>query len=91
MTGSPSEEWSDAQVAVNEALAFLLNTLRDLGYNPNLHVTYDKAEHLLLVDDKVLANHPEAKAAYATYVATCERRDDAVEKIQDMPKTNLGF
>ena len=91
MTRSPSEEWSDAQISVNHALSSLLNTLRDLGYNPNLHVSYDKSEHVLVVDGELLENHPEAQEAYKTYLATCQQRDEAVERIQAMPKTDLGF
>lgn len=91
MSRSPSEEWSDAQISVNQALASLLNTLRDLGYNPNLHVTYDKAEHLLVVDEEILTNHNEANDAYQSYLAMCNKRDEAVRMIQDLPKTDLGF
>ncbi|OFW81144.1 MAG: hypothetical protein A2201_08060 [Alicyclobacillus sp. RIFOXYA1_FULL_53_8] len=91
MTTSPSTQWSDAQLNVNAALASLLNTLRDLGYNPNLHITYDKSEHLLLVHESILAAHQAARDAYGVYVDACERRDEAVAKIQEMPKTQLGF
>ena len=91
MNNSPSAKWSDAQLAVNEALSALLNTLRDLGLNPNHHVSYDSNEHLLVVDEDVLTKYPAATVAYESYATACQRRDEAVEEIQAMPKRDLGF
>ncbi|MCL6548233.1 MAG: hypothetical protein K6T30_04910 [Alicyclobacillus sp.] len=91
MTILRSEAWSNAHLMVNELLSKLLNTLRDLGYNPSLHIRYDHDEHRLLVDGDILARHPELQALYHRYCEACDRRDEALRQIQAMPKIDLGF
>lgn len=86
-----SEEWSKAHLAVNDLLSRLLNELRDLGYNPSYHVSYDRSMQHLMIDADLLAKHPSLKQLYADYVSACDARDAAVEKIQQSPKVDLGF
>lgn len=86
-----SETWSDAHFQVKDALEDLLNQLRDNGYNPSLHISYDKQEHHLLVDPVVLHKHETVKERYLTYLDACRARDHAVEEIQSLPKLDLGF
>lgn len=91
MTILKSEEWSQAHQEVSESLSALLNHLRDLGYNPSLHVHYDEDVNRLLVDDTLLAQHERLSAAYQEYRDACDKRDIALQKIQDLPKLDLGF
>ncbi|MCL6446218.1 MAG: hypothetical protein K6T83_22695 [Alicyclobacillus sp.] len=86
-----SEDWSNAHFAVNEALAELLNKLRDHGYNPSLHIHYDHGGHRLSVDENILAKHADIRETYETYVAACDRRDAAVDRIRSLPKVDLKF
>ncbi|WP_067619522.1 hypothetical protein [Alicyclobacillus acidiphilus] len=91
MSTHRSEAWSDAHFQVNEALGNLLNQLRDHGYNPSLHISYDKEEHHLVVDPIILHKHESVKQVYLTYLDACRARDSAVEQIQELPKLDLGF
>ncbi|MBX5435672.1 MAG: hypothetical protein IRZ33_00475 [Alicyclobacillaceae bacterium] len=91
MTILRSEEWSNAHLLVNDLLSKLLNALRDLGYNPSLHIRYAHDEHRLLVDDEVLHAHPELRHLYEQYRRACDQRDEALRKIQSLPKIDLGF
>jgi uncharacterized protein (UPF0297 family) len=91
MTTHRSENWSFAHTAVNDALTELLNVLRDNGYNPSLHISYDRHEHRLMVDPVVLNKHPDVKSIYLRYIDACKLRDEAVEAIQELPKLDLGF
>ncbi|MCL6592782.1 MAG: hypothetical protein K6T31_02290 [Alicyclobacillus sp.] len=86
-----SAEWSQAHQRVNELLSDLLNTLRDLGYNPSYHLSYDHAEHHIRLDHQVLTEHPELSSVYEAYIAACARRNQAVQRIQQLPKRDLGF
>ncbi|SFU36711.1 hypothetical protein [Alicyclobacillus macrosporangiidus] len=86
-----SEEWSRAHHRVNELLSLLLNTLRDLGYNPSYHISYDHDEHHVRLDDQLLRQHPQLMAVYRDYVAACRERSVAVQRIQELPKMDLGF
>ncbi|WAH40830.1 hypothetical protein NZD89_21430 [Alicyclobacillus fastidiosus] len=86
-----SEDWSNAHFLVNDVLGALLQSLRDHGYNPSLHLTYDREEHHLLVDPVILNKHDDVKRIYLEYVDACNTRDDAVERIQSLPKLDLGF
>jgi hypothetical protein len=86
-----SEEWSHTHFAVNDLLAELLNELRNLGYNPSYHISYNQSEHHIVVDPEALNQHPKLSDLFQAYVEACTKRDDAVEKIQSMPKIDLGF
>ncbi|GGI98798.1 hypothetical protein GCM10010885_05350 [Alicyclobacillus cellulosilyticus] len=86
-----SDEWSNAHLAVNDCLSRLLNTLRDLGYNPSLHISYDQDEQHIVVDPELRRRHPEVEAAYQEYVSYCRLRDAALRQIQELPKVDLGF
>lgn len=86
-----SEEWSKAHLTVNDLLSQLLNELRDLGYNPSYHVSYDNTEGHLTIDADLLAKHASLKSLFDKYVEACTSRDEAVEKIQQEPKIDLGF
>jgi hypothetical protein len=86
-----SEEWSKTHFAVNDLLSELLNELRNLGYNPSYHVSYNHNQHHITVDPETLAKHPQLGELYEAYVNACTKRDEAVEKIQSMPKLDLGF
>lgn len=86
-----SEDWSIAHVQVNDALGELLNCMRDNGYNPSLHISYDQEEHHLDVDPVILNKHAHVKDIYRKYLEACQARDEAVEQIQALPKLDLGF
>ncbi|WAH35815.1 hypothetical protein [Alicyclobacillus dauci] len=86
-----SEDWSSAHFMVNDSLSALLNSLRDNGYNPSLHISYDREEHHLKVDPVVLNKHEDVKRIYLKYLEACNARDQAVEEIQQLPKLDLGF
>lgn len=86
-----SDDWTRAHFMVNEHLGTLLNTLRDHGYNPSLHITYDKQEHHLTLDPVILNKHDDVKKIYLEYLTACNQRDEAVEDIQSLPKLDLGF
>jgi hypothetical protein len=86
-----SEDWSSAHFLVNDALTELLNELRDHGYNPSLHISYDREEHRLKVDPVILNKHDDVKYIYLKYLDACNARDAAVEEIQALPKLDLGF
>lgn len=91
MTTLRSEEWSEAHLEVTDVLAEMLNQLRDLGYNPSLHLNYDRQEHQLVMDADLRTKHPEIQSVYDRYQSACDRRDEALEHIQAMPKLDLGF
>jgi hypothetical protein len=86
-----SEEWSKSHMMVTDLLGNLLNEIRDLGYNPSYHVSYDKQEHHLLIDSELLNKHSHLQSSYEAYIAACRQRDEAVQKIQQAPKLDLGF
>jgi hypothetical protein len=86
-----SEQWSKAHLAVNDILNQLLNQLRDLGYNPSYHISYDRKEQHLIIDSVLLEKHGALKQLFDEYVQACIARDTAVEKIQEAPKVDLGF
>jgi len=91
MTTYRSDQWSNAHLNVNDILTNLLNALRDLGYNPSLHISYDKAEHHLLLDTEILDKHANIATLYDNYLSACNQRDAAVDEIQKLPKLDLGF
>ncbi|QSO49091.1 hypothetical protein [Alicyclobacillus mengziensis] len=86
-----SEQWSKSHLVVNELLSQLLNQLRDLGYNPSYHISYDRKEQHLTIDSLLLDKHDSLKQLFDEYVEACNARDAAVEKIQEAPKVDLGF
>jgi hypothetical protein len=86
-----SEEWGKSHFIVNDLLEQLLNELRNLGYNPSFHITYDHAEHHLLLDEALLNKHQQLANKYQEYLTACARRDEAVRTIQALPKIDLGF
>jgi hypothetical protein len=91
MSTHQSTDWSNAHANVNDALAELLNALRDHQYNPSLHITYDRHEHHLLLDPVVLNKHVDVKTIYLKYLDACKLRDVAVDRIQELPKLDIGF
>jgi hypothetical protein len=86
-----SEEWTKSHFVVNDLLSELLNQIRNLGYNPSYHISYDHTECHLLVDEELLKKHPELAETYQRYLEACARRDEAVRSIQKLPKIDLGF
>lgn len=86
-----SEEWSKTHLWVNDLLGQLLNQLRDLGYNPSYHISYDRAEQHLMLESDLLDKHLALRETYLQYVDACAARDAAVEKIQLTSKVDLGF
>jgi hypothetical protein len=86
-----SEEWSQAHEEVSEALSTLLNRIRDLGYNPSLHIHYENDQHRLTLDDSLLKKHPELQPVFDHYLTACDKRDSALAKIQELPKLDIGF
>lgn len=86
-----SEEWSRAHLVVHDLLSQILNQLRDLGYNPGYHITYNRTEQHLMLADDILRKHPELKVLYNSYLKAVEERDEALERVQQAPKVDLGF
>lgn len=86
-----SEAWSSAHLKVNDLLSLVLNALRDCGYNPSNHITYDKGEHHLVLDPVVLNKHDDIKSLYLDYLDACNERDAAIDVIQALPKLDIGF
>ncbi|GMA49552.1 hypothetical protein GCM10025857_09090 [Alicyclobacillus contaminans] len=86
-----SEEWTKSHFQVNELLSQLLNEIRNLGYNPSHHVSYDNMEHHLLIDQDLLDKYPSLQDIFNKYLSACARRDEAVRNIQSLPKIDLGF
>ncbi len=84
-----SEEWSNAHITVNALLSEMLNTLRDHGYNPGYHVSYDRMEQHLVIDEKTLQQHPQLIEQYNAYLSACQRRDKALKQIQQSPGLRL--
>lgn len=91
MTIIRSDEWSDAHFAVHDLLNQLMNLLRDKGYNPSYHISYDRAEQHLLLEHSILEKHPDVAKTYEQYLAACSIRDEALEHIQEQPKLDIGF
>lgn len=86
-----SEDWTRAHFLVNDFLGNLLNSVRDHGYNPSHHISYDNQEHHLTLDPVILNKHDDIKNIYLQYLSACNQRDEAVEGIQTLPKLDLGF
>jgi hypothetical protein len=91
MTVIRSEEWSNAHLEVNELLSQLLNAMRDCGYNPSQHISYDHEHYHVIVDQDVLDHHPRINQLYGRYLAACKKRDEAMQQIQSLPKVDLGL
>lgn len=91
MSTHQSADWSNAHTHVNDVLTELLNALRDHSYNPSLHITYDRHEHHLLLDPVLLNKHSDVKQIYLRYLDACKVRDVEVERIQELPKLDIGF
>lgn len=91
MSTHRSDHWSQAHLIVNDKLTEMLNALRDLGYNPSLHISYDKDEHRLQVDEAILNQHLQIRNLYIEYTEACVERDIAVAEIKQLPKLDLGF
>ncbi len=91
MTIHRSEDWSNAQVAANDYLSELLNALRDYDCNPNLHISYDREQHHIIVDSSVLEQHEDVLDLYNQYVDACSIRDNAMKRIQNLDKLDIGF
>ena len=86
-----SEDWSNAQVAANDYLAELLNALRDLNYDPNSHISYDRKQHHIVVDSAILKKHEEVEELFEQYVDACTIRENAMTRIQNLEKLDIGF
>lgn len=86
-----SQEWTQTHFAVNDLLSELLNELRNSGYNPSFHVSYDHAQQHIVVDQEIISKHAQVAKVYRAYVDACEKRHEAVEKIQGLEKVDLGF
>ncbi|WP_067931915.1 hypothetical protein [Alicyclobacillus kakegawensis] len=91
MSGPISETWSAAHLQVTELLSKLLSTLRDHGYNPSNHISYDRSGNHLVLDTKLLQQHPDLDALYREYLDACARRDKSLKEVQQLPKIDLGF
>jgi hypothetical protein len=91
MTILKSDEWSSAHQHVSESLSTLLNCIRDCGYNPSLHVHYDGVAQRLVLDKALLEAHASLELPYRAYTEACDRRDEALLRIQDLPKLDIGF
>ena len=86
-----SEDWSNAQVAANDYLSELLNTLREHNYDPSLHLSYHREEHHVIIDSAILAKHEDIQELFEQYVDACTIRDHAVARIQNLDKVDIGF
>ncbi|RIV28776.1 hypothetical protein D2Q93_01930 [Alicyclobacillaceae bacterium I2511] len=86
-----SEEWGNAHITVNTLLSEVLNTLRDHGYNPGYHVSYDRMEQHLVIEDKILQQVPRLSEQYSAYLSACQRRDKALTEIQQVPKLRVNL
>ena len=86
-----TEQWSAAHLAVTDLMTELLSLLRDKGYNPSNHISYDRTEHHLMLEAQIPAQHSDVKSVYDAYLEACRKRDDELDQVKDMPKTNLGF
>lgn len=86
-----SQEWSKSQFAVNDLLSALLNEIRDQGYNPSHHISYDHKESHIVVDKELLTKHASIQECFTKYVEACSQRDAALESIQGLDKVDLGF
>lgn len=91
MTIIRSDEWSDAHFAVHDLLNQLMNLLRDKGYNPSYHISYNRAEQHLLLEQNILDRHPDVAETYGLYLAACALREEALDHIQQQPKLDIGF
>lgn len=86
-----SEQWSKAHLAATDLLNELLHVVRDHGYNPSHHISYDGHEHHILMDDELVKNHKAIADAYEKYKEACAKREDELEQVQELPKVDLGF
>jgi uncharacterized protein (UPF0297 family) len=91
MTAPISESWSSAHLKVTELLSELLSVLRDRGYNPSHHISYDRTGNHILLEEDILRRHPDVSALYDRYLAACTERDEALQEVQRLPKVDLGF
>ncbi|QQE80291.1 hypothetical protein [Alicyclobacillus sp. SO9] len=86
-----TEQWSVSHLAVTDLMTQLLGLLRDKGYNPSNHISYDRRNHHLLLDQQVTAGNPDIRSMYNAYLEACRKRDEELEQVKQMPKTDLGF
>lgn len=91
MTLSASTQWSNAQLAVNESLAQLVQALKECSIESNEVLAYDRQKGYLSLDNGILSQFPTVASVYQRYVQACEHRHHTVESIQNMPKMDLGF
>jgi hypothetical protein len=90
-TTTINENWSDAHLAVTNLMTALLNILRDLGYNPSHHISYNQMDQHLVLDESVVKRHAEVESAYEKYLKACEERQLELERVQQLPKLDIGF
>lgn len=86
-----NENWSDAHLSVTAHMTALLNVIRDLGYNPSHHISYDRSNQHLLLEEELVQKHDEIKAAYDAYLKACDDRQAELERVQELPKLDIGF
>lgn len=86
-----SEAWTNAHFTVNDLVSELLNELRNLGYNPGFHISYDHEEHHIVIDSELMKKHPSLAEKFEHYLDACAKRDQTIEDIQNLPKLDLGF
>ncbi len=91
MTIHRSDDWSNAQLAANKYLSQLLNALRDNNYNPSSHISYDPGDNHLIIDLSVLDKHEDIQDIYDQYISACRIRDNALERIKQLEKLDIGF
>ena len=91
MTIHRTDDWSNAQVAANNYLSELLNAIRDHDYNPSSHISYDPQDHHLVVDQAILDKHEDIQDLYEQYTAACRIRENAVDRIKQLEKLDIGF
>ncbi len=86
-----SEDWSNAHVAANDFLAELLTTLRSHNYDPSSLISYDRKNNHVVLDSSVLKKHDDVEDLYSQYLDACSIRDNAVGRIQNLEKLDIGF
>lgn len=91
MSNLSSEQWSNAHIAANDLLTELLSQMRDLGYNPSLHISYDRMNHHVVLDEELVSKHETLAQIFNKYLEACNMRTEALTDIQAAPKLDIGF
>ncbi len=86
-----NENWTDAHLNVTNHMTALLNVIRDLGYNPSHHISYDRTNQHLVLEDELVQKHREIASAYEAYLKACDDRQAELERVQKLPKLDIGF